>query len=247
VIIDTGSKEEKVWRLYEKVKKLHPQTQILKWNKEFNFSAVCNFGAKKAKGEYYLFLNNDTEVITPDWIEGMLEHAQRESIGAVGCKLLYPNNTIQHAGVILGIKGGITKYGIAGHAFKNFYDGDQGTYFQQPHSVKNYSAVTAACLMIDKKKFIEFDPKFKVAFNDIDFCLKLLKKRYFNLYNGQIKLYHHESVSVGKPEFKNRDLKTFKKEILKMWKKWSRLLTNDPFYNKHYTLQHENFNIKIIA
>jgi len=109
---------------------------ILRWQKHFNFSSVCNFGAEKSRGEYLLFLNNDTEIITPDWIEGMMENEQRKEIGAVGCKLLYPDGRIQHAGVILGIKGGITKYGIAGHAFKYFNNGDNGQFFQQLHSIK---------------------------------------------------------------------------------------------------------------
>ncbi|MGB9883621.1 MAG: glycosyltransferase family 2 protein, partial [Microgenomates group bacterium] len=217
VIVDTGSKDKKVWQLYEKIKSRHQKTQVLKWGKEFNFSSVCNFGAKKSRGEYLLFLNNDTEVLTPDWIEGMLEHAQRKEIGAVGCKLLYPDNKLQHAGIILGIKGGITKYGIAGHAFKYFQDGDHGQFFQQPNSIKNYSAVTAACLLIHKTKFIGFEPKFKIAFNDVDMNLKILNKKFFNLYTPFTTLKHYESISVGLPEKGTRNLKEFKKEILKMW------------------------------
>ncbi|GIW64577.1 MAG: glycosyl transferase family 2 [Patescibacteria group bacterium] len=245
VIIDTGSKDKKVWQLYEKVKSKHKNTQVLKWSKEFNFSAVCNFGAKKSRGEYLLFLNNDTEVITPDWIEGMLEHAQRKEIGAVGCKLLYPNGTIQHAGVILGIKGGITKYGIAGHAFKYFNNGDNGQFFQQLHSIKNYSAITAACLLINKKKFIDFDIKFKIAFNDVDFNLKLLTRFFFNLYTPFCVLKHYESISVGLPQKGTRDIKEFKNEILRMYKKWKHILNKDPFYNKNLTLTKENYSLQL--
>ena len=245
VIVDTGSTDKKVWQLYEKIKKIHQNTQVLNWNKSFNFSSVCNFGAEKSRGEYLLFLNNDTEIITPDWIEGMLEHGQRREVGAVGCKLLYPDGRIQHAGVILGIKGGTSKYGIAGHAFKYFDNGDNGQFFQQLHSIKNYSAVTAACLLIKKQKFINFDPEFRIAFNDVDFNLRLLTKKYFNLYTPFAILKHYESISVGKPEKGNRDLKEFKKEILKMYKKWKKLLLNDPFYNKNLTKIRENYDLEV--
>jgi glycosyltransferase involved in cell wall biosynthesis len=245
VIVDTGSTDRKVWQLYEKIKKIHQNTQVLNWNKSFNFSSVCNFGAEKGRGEYLLFLNNDTEIITPDWIEGMLEHGQRREIGAVGCKLLYPDGRIQHAGVILGIKGGISKYGIAGHAFKYFDNCDNGQFFQQLHSIKNYSAVTAACLLIKKQKFINFDLKFRIAFNDVDFNLRLLTKKYFNLYTPFAILKHYESISVGKPEKGNRDPKEFKKEILKMYKKWKKLLLNDPFYNKNLSKTIENYDLDL--
>ncbi len=246
VIVDTGSKNPKVWKLYEKVKRKHPKTQVLKWNKEFNFSAVCNYGAEKSKGEYLLFLNNDTEVITPDWIEGMLEYTQRKEVGAVGCKLLYPNGKIQHAGVILGIKGGSIEKGVAGHAFKNMLDGlDYSFYNASIYGIKNYSAVTAACLLIKVNKFLGFDSQFKIAFNDVDLCLKLLEQNLFNVYIGSVKLYHHESISVEKPGSKNRDLILFKKEIKKMHKKWGELLQNDPFYNKNLTLKIESCSINI--
>ncbi|GIW65404.1 MAG: glycosyl transferase family 2 [Candidatus Parcubacteria bacterium] len=245
VIVDTGSTDEKVWKLYEKVKKKHKKTQILKWKKEFNFSAVCNYGAEKAKGEFFLFLNNDTEVITPDWIEGMLEHVQRKEIGAVGCKLLYPNRRIQHAGIVLGIRGGPIKKGIAGHILKGVRDGiDLGIYSSLLYSVKNYSGVTAASLMINKNKFLNFDTKFKIAFNDVDLNLRILKNKYFNLCNCDIKLYHYESISVGKPGETTRDVNLFRKEIERMYKKWDWILENDPFYNKNFSLNNEWIEIE---
>jgi glycosyltransferase involved in cell wall biosynthesis len=243
VIVDTGSKEEKVWRLYEKVKKLYPQTQILKWKKEFNFSAVCNFGAKKAKGEYYLFLNNDTEVITPDWIEGMLEHAQREKIGAVGARLLYFDSSIQHNGLILGNeknkikqeKGFVSNYFRLAKPELNY-----GIFSLYIDTIRNYSAITAACLLVKRKTFISvgnFEENFRIAFNDIDFCLKLLKNKLFNLLNPSIALYHYESLSVGKVGDKKRDLNEFFNEIVKMKKKWGKFLIEDKFFNKNLTLE----------
>jgi glycosyltransferase involved in cell wall biosynthesis len=258
IIVDTGSTDKKVWQLYEKIRKELIKLKknchscesrnpliILRWQKPFNFSSVSNFGAEKSRGEYLLFLNNDTEIITPDWIEGMLEHGQRRKIGAVGCKLLYPDGRIQHAGVILGIKGGISKYGIAGHSFKYFNNGDNRQFFQQLHSIKNYSAVTAACLLIKKQNFINFDPEFRIAFNDVDFNLRLLNKKYFNLYTPFAILKHYESISVGKPEKGTRDIKEFKTEILKMYKKWKKLLLNDPFYNKNLSKIRENYDLNI--
>jgi len=191
-------------------------------------------------------LNNDTEVITPDWIENMLEHAQREKIGAVGAKLYYPNNLIQHAGVVLGINSGLGT-GIAGHAFKGSPKRIQG-FPVQKDVIRNYSAVTAACLMIKKDKFLEvngLDEKFRIAFNDVDFCLKLREKGYYNLYTPYVELYHYESVSVGTPEAKTRDTTEFNKETQMMYEKWNGLLLNDPFYNENLTLKSEDFAIKI--
>jgi len=176
----------------------------------------------------------------------MLEHAQRKEIGAVGAKLYYPNDLIQHAGVVLGINGGLGT-GIAGHAFKGFSRTIQG-FPVQKDVIRNYSAVTAACLMIEKKKFNEvdgLDKKYRIAFNDVDFCLRLREKGYYNIYTPYVELYHHESVSVGTPEAKTRDIKEFSKETQMMYERWNGLLLNDPFYNKNLTFRSEDFAIKI--
>ncbi len=251
VIIDTGSNDKKVWRFYEAIKREHEETQILTWNKPFNFSAVCNWGAAKSKGQYYLFLNNDTEVVTPDWIENMLEHAQRKEVGAVGVKLLYPNKTIQHAGVVLGIIGehNRRKKGVAGHVLKYFPDVPlRNSLLNSKDIIRNYSAVTGACLMVKKEKFFEvggLDEKFRIAFNDVDFCLKLGAKGYLNVYTPYSRLYHYESISVGKPEKLTRNIKEFKKEQRLMVKKYGTILINDPFYNQNLTLFDEDLSIKI--
>ncbi|HBB64537.1 MAG: family 2 glycosyl transferase [candidate division WS6 bacterium GW2011_GWC1_33_20] len=245
VIIDTGSKEQSTLEYYKTIES-NSKIKFVYWDKQFNYSAVNNFGVKHAKGEYILLLNNDTEIITPSWIEGMLEHAQRKEVGAVGVKLFYPNNTIQHAGVILGINGG-TGRGVAGHAFKFFPRETQG-FPVQKDIIRNYSAVTAACLMVSKKKFIKvkgLEKDFRIAFNDVDFCLKLLKEGYYNVYTPYVELYHHESISVGTPEAKTRDIEEFSKEIDLMYKRWENYIGNDLFFNPNLSKYSESFVIKV--
>lgn len=247
VLVDTGSTDRKVLKLYKDFKTTNANFRLFNWNEKFNFSAVCNFGVKEANGKYVLLLNNDTEVITPDWIESMLEHAQREDVGAVGCKLLFPDNRIQHAGVILGIKGGNIRKGVAGHAFKRQKRDDRVVNFQVVDAVRNWSAVTAACVMISKEKYEEVmgqDPTFRIAYNDVDFCLRLSRKGYFNVFTPYTVLYHHESVSVGTPERGDRDLLEFRREINLMHQKWGKLLMSDPFYNPNLSLTTEDFNLK---
>lgn len=248
IIIDTGSKQAEVWNLYQNINQKNNRTNVFEWKEKFNYSAVCNFGVEKSKGKHLILLNNDTKIITSDWIESMLEYSQRPYVGAVGVKLIYPNNKIQHAGIILGIKDGTIEKGVAGNAFKYIYNSDYGGYFNMINSVRNYSAVTAACLMIEKSKFIEvngLDPIFRIAFNDVDFCLKLLSKNYVNVYTPFARLYHIESVSVGRPGDGVRDNKEFEKEVNRMIKKWKWLLDDDPFYNPNLTLERQGYNLKI--
>lgn len=234
IIVDTGSEEKDTLNYLSKIKK-NKKIKILNWKKQFNYSAVNNFATKKAKGDYFLFLNNDTEVISPEWIEAMLEHAQRKKVGAVGAKLLYPNNTIQHAGIIIGMGG------VANHASLYFSENSFQTFpvSNSKDIIRNFSAVTAACLMISKDKFKKvegFDEKFRIAFNDVDFCLKLLKDNYYNLYTPYVKLYHHESISVGKPEKGTRDIEEFHSEVKRVQKKWKSIIKKDPYYNPNLNL-----------
>jgi glycosyltransferase involved in cell wall biosynthesis len=246
VIVDTGSTDKKVWQLYEKIRKELIKLKknchscesrnpliILRWQKPFNFSSVCNFGADKSRGEYLLFLNNDTEIITPDWIERMLEHGQRREIGAVGCLLLYEDKKIQHLGGVLGIKGDPNEIGIAGHAFRGI-DIKTFKHFDE-EAVKNYSFVTAALMLIRKKNFElvkKFEKNFEIAFNDIDLNLKLLEKGLFNLVTPFSKSYHFESVSVKQPKERKQQ---WKKEIKLFIKKWNFLRENDPFFNRNFS------------
>lgn len=235
---------------------LSPRISILNWNKPFNFSSVCNYGSNKSKGEYLLFLNNDTEIISPDWIENILGFAQQKDIGAVGCKLIYPNNTIQHGGIIIMSENEKIQKGIAFHAFKLLKDDtDYQIYNSSIYGARNYSAVTAACLMISKKKYFEVngqDEKFQIAFNDVDFCLKLLKKGYRNVYLGNTNVFHHESISVGQPGTVNRNQELFEKEKQYFIKKWSPLFpipynlypNSDPYYNPNLSFDLGGFTIR---
>ena len=193
---------------------------VLEYSHRFNFSAINNFAVKHANGDILLFLNNDTEVITPGWLEEMVSYAIKPEIGAVGALLLYPDNTIQHAGVILGIGG------VAGHAHlhEKFDDFKNN---KEAFRVQEYPAVTGACMAIEKKKFLEvggFDEKhLPIAFNDIDLCLKLREKGYKNLFTPYAQLYHYESASRGYEDTLLKKLR-FRREIHYMQRKWGPIL-----------------------
>jgi glycosyltransferase involved in cell wall biosynthesis len=250
IIVDTGSTDKRVWKLYETYKKKIPKLTVVKWGDKFNFALVCNFGAKQSKGEYLLFLNNDTEVITPNWIELLLQYAQQAHVGAVGCKLLYPNKSLQHAGVVLGVGGNESTPGVAAHLFPAYSDRPVSDIAQQLYvgGTRNFSAVTAACVMVSRQKFNKikgFDGEFQIAWNDVDFCLKLVKAGYYNVYTPQVKLYHHESISVGQPGSKSRDLDVFRKEIELFGKKWGwDYIYNDPYYSPHFRKDIANARLK---
>lgn len=249
VIVDTGSTEPEVWEVYKEYKNLGKGLKVVKWTKPFNFAASCDFGAERAKGEYILFLNNDTEVITPSWIEEMLGFAQLEGAGAIGCKLYYPDGKLQHAGIVLGVGGQNGTPGIAGHFFPAYIDQPPQSPLQDLYvgGARDFTAVTAACVMVAKKKFDEvkgFDPIFRIAFNDVDLCLKLYDKGYRNIYLPQVELYHYESISIGKPGSKERDLEEFSKEIQLMLKKWKPLIDDDPFYHPEFRRDIANARLK---
>lgn len=210
-------------------------------NVPFNFSEVCNYGVSQSKGKYIVLLNNDIEIITPNWIERMLEHAQRDEIGAVGCKLLYPDGRIQHAGVVAGM------VGAAGHPHKFFPDNHIG-YHGRLHMVYNTSAVTGAMMMMARSKFDEVGgldaDNLAVAYNDIDLCLKLLDKGYYNLFTPHAKATHHESISRGyeDTEEKMQRLLTEQQHFLTTWADF--LAKGDPFYNPNLSLKNERFSLK---
>ncbi|HLG25873.1 MAG TPA: glycosyltransferase [Candidatus Gracilibacteria bacterium] len=213
-----------------------PKVTVLRYDEPFNFSAINNFAAKHAKGEILLMLNNDTEVLTPDWIECMLEHAQRPEVGAVGAKLLYPNNLVQHAGVLVGIGG------IANHAFLKQYKDDHG-YFGQADVVRNYSAVTAACMMVRRDVFEKMgglnEKDLAVAFNDVDFCLRLREKGYLIVYTPYARLYHYESLSRG--------FEVNLKEVRYMQERHGRTIEKgDPYYNPNLTRERFDFSLKVL-
>jgi GT2 family glycosyltransferase len=215
--------------------------RILAYDKPFNFSAINNYAVSQVDSEYIVLLNNDTEVISPDWIENMLEFAQRKDVGAVGALLYYPNDTIQHAGVIVGLGG------VAAHAHKHFNKDSRG-YFGRIKLVHNLSAVTAACLMTKKSIFNEvggFDVNLSHAFNDVDYCLKIRERGYLIVYTPYAELYHHESISRGYEDTPEKQAR-FRKEIKLFQGKWKDVLAKgDPYYNPNLTLDKEDFSIRI--
>jgi len=211
---------------------------ILRYPHEFNFPKINNFAAEHAKGEYLIFLNNDTEVITPDWIQSMLEHSQRPEVGAVGCKLLYPDGSIQHAGVVLGMSPDQAA-GVAGHIFNRFSYEDAG-YFGMINVIRNYSAVTAAAMMVKRSVFMSvggFDEDLAICYNDVDLCLRLKDKGYSIIYTPYAELYHHESASRGN----SVDLH----EAEYMLSKWGSIIKKDPNYSPNLSLESYDCRIDI--
>ena len=242
ILIDNNSDEKGFFKAVDKWKnQTNFKFKVVRDEKSFNFARLMNVGRANASGKYLILLNNDTEVITSDWIEGMMEHAQRPEIGVVGCKLLYDDDTIQHAGVIVGIAG------VASHAFIGD-DRDGPGYFNYINLLNNYSSLTAACIMMrtevyDKAK--GFSEEFVVEYNDVDFCLKVLEEGYRNLYVPHVELYHYESISRGHPHATSESYKRHVKEVNKFRKKWMKYIDHDPCYNPNLSLGTEHFNINI--
>ena len=241
VIVNNQSKEEKTFQYYDRIKN-NPKIKILEYNKAFNFSKINNFAASQMDSEYILFLNNDIEVITNEWLTAMLEHAQRKEVGAVGAKLLFPNGTIQHCGIILGLG----HHRVASIPYYKYPDHDG--YCGIINRIRNLSAVTGACIMMRKEVFEEvggFDQNLELAFNDIDLCLKIREKGYLIVYTPYTVLYHHESLSRGYDDTLEKQEK-FLKEVEYARKKWSHVIDKgDPYYNQNITLDKEDFSIKI--
>lgn len=210
---------------------------------QFNFSKLMNLGREKATGKYLLLLNNDVEVIQRDWMTQMVSFAQRKGTGAVGVKLLFPDDTIQHAGVVLGLGG------AAAHVFANVHKSERG-YFNYIKSLNNYSSVTGACVMCRTAVFDEvggFDESLRVEYNDIDFCLKLLVKGYYNVYVPDVELYHYESVSRGQPYMNKENWAQHEIDYAIFRKKWLKFIENDPFYSPNLSLNTNDFQLNMDA
>ena len=241
IVIDNGSTEKKTARCLESWQQQQPkQFNYYPYDVPFNYSQINNYGVEQARGEYLLFLNNDIEVISKDWLEGMVEQAQRPSIGAVGSLLLYPDDTIQHAGVVLGIGG------VAGHSHKHLHVSQSG-YISQAVSTNNYSAVTGACMMCRREVFESvggFEEKLAIAFNDVDLCLKIARRGYRNIYLPHVMLYHYESKSRG---YENTPAKQarFAREINYMRQTWGQICDRDPCYNPNLTKSKEDYSLNI--
>ena len=232
LIVENNSEKEETFEYYKKLPERYPRVRVLTWEKEFNYSAINNFAAEEAQGEYLLFLNNDVEILTPDWIEEMLQNCQQENVAAVGAKLYYPDDTIQHAGVVLGLGG------IAGHIMCRASREDPG-YFGRMISVQEISAVTAACMMVKKSEFDSvkgFDETFQVAFNDIDLCMKFRAAGKKIIFTPYAELYHYESKSRGLEDTPEKQFR-FDKEVKRFQEKWAQQLEmGDPYYSPNLSV-----------
>lgn len=253
IIVENNSKDEKTFAFY---KNLDGQKgiQVVYWDKvcshtsecihtsecSFNYSAINNFGIAKSSGEYIICLNNDITVITPGWIEEFLGHGMREEVGIVGARLYYPDDTIQHAGIVLGIGG------IAGSMFTGLPRSHSG-YLHKARLQQDLSAVTAACMMFRRTVYEEaggFEEKLAVAFNDVDFCLKVGRAGYLVVYDPFVEMYHHESKTRG-PEDTKEKVRRFQSEIEYMRSHWISLLKQgDPYYNPNFSLKTWNYELK---
>ena len=238
VVIENNSTEKEIFDYYKEIENI-PEVRVIYWKDKFNYSAINNYGAKEAKGDYLVLLNNDTEIIEPEWLTRMLGDCMRPEVGIVGAMLYYPDDTIQHAGVIIGIGG------VAGHIFKYFPRGYEG-HFMKALLQQDLSAVTAACLMVKRKVFEEvggLEEQLEVAFNDVDFCLKVRDKGYLIVFEPGAELYHYESKSRG-AENTPEKVERFNGEATFMMKKWKKILSSgDPYYNKNLTLEREDSGI----
>ena len=239
VIVENNSEQDETFKFYDEISK-RKNVNVLYWKDEFNYSAINNYGVANAKGEYVLLLNNDTEIINSDCLSQMIGYCQREEVGAVGARLYYEDGSIQHAGVVIGFGG------IAGHAFVGLRE-EAGLYQSRTKVACDYSAVTAACLMTKKSVFEEvggLEESFKVAFNDIDFCMKIRKSGRLIVYNPNAKLYHYESKSRGLEDTPEK-IERFNSEMRRFQNRWPEILDEgDPYYNVNLTLDKADFSCR---
>ena len=239
LVIENNSTSPELFDYYKEIEARWDNLKVITWDSYFNYSAINNFGARYAKGDYLLLLNNDTEVITPDWIQEMLMFAQRKDVGAVGAKLYYPDDTIQHAGIGLGL---LT---LAGHYHRGF-DRNHPGYMGRLIYAQDLTAVTAACVMVRRDVWDSIgglDETFEVAFNDVDLCMRIRKAGYLVVFTPFAELYHYESKTRGAedtPEKRRR----FQGEIDRFHARWEReLAAGDPYYNPNFSLEKEDFSI----
>jgi GT2 family glycosyltransferase len=238
LVVDNRTDEDEA-KTYLNSISTQPGITVLEYDKDFNFSGINNFAVSNAKGSLVVLMNNDIDVLTGNWLEEMVSLAIRENTGAVGAKLLYPNRTIQHAGVVLGVGG------VANHAY---LDAPAEVVGQMGRAriVQNMSAVTAALLLIEKRKFLEVggfnEVDLKIAFNDVDLCLKLLEAGYRNVWTPNAVFTHHESVSRGQEDTPSKQAR-FASEVQYMLDNWSELLESDPAYNPNLSIERADFSL----
>ena len=241
LIVENNSEKPETFEYYKKLPDRYPKVKVLTWEKEFNYSAINNFAAKQAEGVYLLFLNNDVEILTPQWMEEMLQICQQKDVAITGAKLYYPDDTIQHAGVVLGLGG------IAGHIMCKASREDPG-YFGRTVTVQEISAVTAACMMILTEDFWNaggFDETFQVAFNDIDLCMKVRAAGKKIVFTPYAELYHYESKSRGLEDTPEKQFR-FDKEVKAFEAKWSeQLAKGDPYYSPNLSVTEGDCSLRV--
>ena len=243
VIIENGSTDKETFKYYDLIKD-KTNVKILKFDEdtdEFNYSKLINLGVKNVDGEFVLQLNNDIKIISKDWLDIMVGYSQQKEIGAVGGRLYYEDKTIQHAGIIVGLSG------IAGNMLVNLPYGERA-YFGRESATRNVAAVTGACLLCRRELYEEVgymdEELFKVAFNDVDFCLKLMEKGYRNVYVPYVELYHYESKTRGYEYSKEKE-ERFNRESDNFKSKWKEILEKgDPYYNINFTRETCNYDIR---
>jgi O-antigen biosynthesis protein len=238
IIVDNDSRHRATLRYFDELRE-DPRVRVLRIEGDFNFSALNNRAAEIANGEFLGLINNDIEVIEPDWLQEMIGLGLQPGVGAVGAKLYYPNDTVQHAGVVLGIGG------VAGHEHRNAPRDAEG-HFGRLLVARDVSCITAACMIVSKRVFDDvggFDEiGLKIAFNDVDFCLKIRRAGYRIVWTPYAELYHHESASRG-TDIAIDKARRFSREVLEMQRRWGAALEEDPFYNPNLTLAREDFHL----
>lgn len=242
IVVENNSESQEIFEYYKKLEE-NEKIRIVTYKGEFNYSAVNNLGVRESDGEYILLLNNDTQVITVNWMEELLMYAQREDVGAVGAKLYYENKTIQHAGVVLALGAHRT----AGHSHYGQHRENLG-YMGRLCYAQNVSAVTGACLMVSRELFEKaggLDEAFAVSLNDVDFCIKLREMGYLNVFTPFAELYHYESISRGLDD-KGEKARRYNEESERFRTKWKETLEKgDPYYNPNFSLDRSDFSLKI--
>ena len=240
IVVENNSREQSILDYYRELEAF-PEVRVITYDGTFNYSKINNYGVSCAKGDYLLFLNNDTEIITPDWMEQMLMYAQREDVGAVGAKLYYGDHTIQHAGVVIGLGA----HRSAGHTHYKMPKEHLG-YMGRLCYAQDVTAVTAACRLVKRTVYEEvegLDETFTISLNDVDFCLKIRAKGYLNIFTPFAELYHYESKTRGMEE--GEKLRRYERECAHFREKWkAELEAGDPYYNPNFSLDYSDFTLK---
>lgn len=241
LIVENNSVEEATFRYYDEIEKTYSKVKLCNYEGTFNYSKINNFAVSKAEGEYYIFLNNDTEIISENWIEELLGNCMRSEVGVVGAKLYYPNNLIQHAGIVVGYRD------AAAHAFINCMRNEKG-YLDRCICTQNYLAVTGACMMVKGTLFYKvkgFDEELQVAYNDVDLCLKIYEAGYLIVYDAAVELYHYESYSRGLDISEEKKIR-LEKERKILNNKWKCIFEKgDPYYNPNLTKTETIFSVEL--